>query len=154
MNGKWKRWAGIGAVGAVMLVAGSGIGAAVLASPSASEVQLPSSPEQVGPLFGVVHADLDVTRYDGSTSSLVFDRGMIVSRTADSLTVARLDGRRVTVAIGPRTIVREGLRPATPEVLKVGDRAMVLSRTGDHGTLHAVAIRCVGGPRHREGAGN
>jgi len=136
-------------VAAAMLVAGLGIGATALASPSAapkgaSEApSLPTDPNGIGPLFGTVHADLHLLKYDGSMLDLVFDRGMITSRTATSITFVRLDGAEVTVGVGPKTIVREGLRRVGQASLRVGNRAMFLSHRNEDGSLDAVIIRCI-----------
>jgi hypothetical protein len=144
----WKRWTVAGAAGVVLLVGGLAIGAsAASGSPPSgappSRIALPTDPSRVGPLFGVVHGDLHLQRYDGSTVDLAYDGGRITSRTATSITFVRLDGRQVTVGVGPQTIVREGLRPARAASLRVGERAMFFSRRNDDGSLTAVLIRCV-----------
>ena len=143
---RWKQWAGIGAVGAVMLVTGLGVGASALAAPSPAPKTAPALPEdptEIGPLFGVVHGDLHLLKYDGSTVDATYDRGMITSRTPTSITFARLDGAEVTVSVDSGTIVREGLRRVSPARLRVGDRAMFLSYHEDDGSLEAVLIRSI-----------
>ena len=143
--GRWKQLAGIGAVGVVMVVTGLGVGASALAAPSttAPPPALPADPTEIGPLFGVVHGDLHLLKYDGSTVDAAYDRGMITSRTPTSITFVRLDGAEVTVKVDPGTIVREGLRRVSPARLRVGDRAMSLSYQEDDGSLEAVLIRCI-----------
>jgi hypothetical protein len=156
MSSTPKRWTIVAAVG--LAGVGLGAGATALAAPSPLSSS-PAPPAAFGaggraavterPLFGVVHGDLRLVRSDGSALELSFDRGLIVSRTPASVTLARLDGRRVSFEVDSRTVVREGLRPSSPEDLRAGDRAMVLSRQSADGTLHAVVIRCVHGPAAR-----
>ena len=152
----WRKRLGTVAVGAAVLGSGIGLGATVFASGSAGAAGSSGSPAaatgpaaapEQGPLFGVVHGDLDLTRLDHSTFALVYDRGVIVARDGDTLTVARLDGRRVAIELTPTTIVREGLRPGSTDDLVVGDRAMFLSKPNPDGTFTAVGVRCISGPR-------
>ncbi len=152
----WKKRMGAVAVGAAVLGSGIGLGATVFASGSAGASGAPAATatapgagtrEGPGPLFGVVHGDLDLTRFDHSTLALVFDRGVIVARDGDTLTVARLDGERVAIELTSRTVVREGLRRGSTDDLVVGDRAMFLSRSNADGTFTAVGVRCISGPR-------
>src|SRR5712691_4980648 len=148
----WKRSLAAVAVGATVLGTGIGLGATVFASGSAGAQGLSpgaattasstapgTAPAQPGPLFGVVHGDLSLRRYDGSTLALEYDRGVIVARQGDTLTVARMDGQQVTIQLTPTTIVREGLRLGSTDDLVVGDRAMFLSKQGQDGTFTAVA---------------
>jgi hypothetical protein len=150
----WKKRLGAVAVGAAVLGSGIGLGATVFAPGSAGAAGSPAAPapaagtaERPGPLFGVVHGDLDLTRYDHSTLALVYDRGLIVARDGDTLTVARLDGRRVTIQLTSATVVRVGLRLGSTGDLVVGDRAMFLSRPNADGTFTAVGVRCISGPQ-------
>jgi hypothetical protein len=134
-----------------LLVGGVALGGTVFA-PGTSEAQeqpspfpsLPANPEEhPHPLFGVVHADLDLTRYDGSTFGLEFDRGLIVSITEGEIRVMRLDGQTVTLRVTEDTIVRDGLEPGSVEGLKVGDRAMFFSDPSQGDPPVAVLIRCI-----------
>jgi len=158
----WKRWTAAGVVGALLLVGGLAIGASASSSRDgsieagsfAASGALSASagaldPSQFGPLVGVVHGDLHLQNYDGTALELTFDRGMITSRTGSSITFVRLDGQRVTVKVGPDTFVREGLRPASADVLHVGDRAMFFSHRNADGSLTAVLVRCISGLEFR-----
>jgi hypothetical protein len=149
----WKKRLGAVAVGAAVLGTGVGLGATVFASGSAgaegaaSPAPATAPAAERGPLFGVVHGDLDLTRYDDSTFALVYDRGVIVVRDGDTLTVARMDGQQVTIQLTSDTIVRDGLRLGSTDDLVPGDRAMFLSKANADGTFTAVAVRCISGPK-------
>ncbi len=133
-----------------MLLGGVALGATVFTSAPAGAEGQPTPPplppqiqEQMGPLFGVVHGELQLTRYDGTQLSLVYDRGMIVSKSDSEITLVRFDGEHVTVRIDDQTFVRQGLAPSSLDALQVGDRAMFFSEPTDGDALHAVLIRCI-----------
>ncbi|MBI4261047.1 MAG: hypothetical protein HY658_10815 [Actinobacteria bacterium] len=164
---KGTRVAVVLALGGAVMLSGFGVGAAVFAQEGESPEPVPTEvpgeilerararlEEGAGPLFGVVHGDLSLLRFDGEELSLGYDRGMIVSRTADTVTVLRLDGVSVTFAVDPETLVREGLEPGTVEGLEVGDVGMFFSEPAEGGgTRHAVLVRCVQ-HRHLPGEGS
>ena len=148
----WKRSLAAVAVGATVLGSGIGLGGTVFASRSAgaqgsspgaaqtASATAPgtapgTAPAQPGPLFGVVHGDLSLRRYDGSTLALEYDRGVIVARQGDTLTVARMDGQQVTIQLTPTTIVREGLRLSTNLF-----GASFYTLTGFHGTHVTIGV--------------
>ncbi len=111
----------------------------------------PVPPELQGPLFGVVSGELQLTKYDGTTMTLEYDRGRITSISDSQITLLRLDGESVTVTVDEATWVREGFALGSVNNLTVGQGAMLFSETTDGG-LHAVLIRCVT-PPPRAGAG-
>jgi hypothetical protein len=69
-----------------------------------------------------VHADVSLTRADGSTDAFSVDRGKVTSASSTSLSLLRRDGQTVTVTLNTSTIVRG--TPAT------GKSALVFSRSG------------------------
>lgn len=157
--GRMGKRVAVVTVAAALLVTGMGIGTTFAQEePSAVPTEVPQevidrleerlASGEAGPLFGTVHAELTVTRFDGVTTNLLFDQGIIVERTEDTITIMRLDEERVTFAVDEETKVRDGLRPGSLDDLKVGDRAMFLSEELEDGTLHAVGIRCIERP-HR-----
>src|SRR5207247_10377422 len=110
----------------VVLAGGIGLGATAFASGSGAAERTPAAtgPDLTadpGPLFGVVHGDLNLTRFDGSAVESFYDRGVIAARDGDTLTVARMDGQQVTIELTARTRVRERLRPGSIDDLVVGD---------------------------------
>lgn len=151
MSRKSKATLAVALVGAI-LVGGLALGGTVFASGTSSAQEeplpfpsLPPNPEEhPNPLFGVVHADLDLTRYDGSTFGLEFDHGLIVSITEEEIRVMRVDGQTVTLRVTEDTIVRDGLEPGSLDGLEVGDRAMFFSDPSQGDPPVAVLIRCIG----------
>jgi hypothetical protein len=81
-------------------------------------------------LKGVVHADVDLIKADGSTDSFTLDRGAVTAETSSSVTLKRKDDQSVTLAVDSNTKVRKQGKPATVSALAVGDRGMFLSRNG------------------------
>lgn len=105
---------------------------------------LPRIPvEQQGPLFGVVHGELELTKVDGTTMSLVSDRGMITAVADGEITLVRADGQTVVLGVDDQTWVRVGLQLASLGDLATGDRGLFFSERTDTGTLHAVLIACL-----------
>jgi hypothetical protein len=69
-----------------------------------------------------VHADVSLTRADGSTDAFSVDRGKVTSASSTSLSLLRRDGQTVTVTLNSSTIVR-----GTPTT---GKAVLVFSRSG------------------------
>jgi hypothetical protein len=69
-----------------------------------------------------VHADVSLTRADGTTDAFSVDRGKVAAASSTSLSLLRRDGKTVTVTLNGRTIVRGTLTP--------GKSALVFSRSG------------------------
>lgn len=144
---RWKTALVTLAAGGLLVAGGVGLGSAVFAAdaPDAESARLSERPGAVrpGPLGDVTHADLELTRIDGSTFSLVLDRGRVVARSEGQVMVVRADGETLTIRVDDETIVRDGLRPSTLEALDVGDRAMFFSEREPDGSLRAVLVRCI-----------
>lgn len=68
---------------------------------------------------------------------------MITAIGDSEITLVRLDGQTVTVAVDEGTWVREGLQLVSLDTLEVGDRALFFSERTEAGGLHAVLIACV-----------
>ena len=148
--GRFGRKVKVAVVSGALILGSVGLGATVFASgPAGAEDEptprspLPPRVEEAGPLFGVVHGDLELTKYDGTALSLVYDRGMITSITESEITILRFDGMTVTVQVDSETLVRQGLALSSLDDLEVGDRAMFFSEENEDGSLHAVLIRCI-----------
>lgn len=148
--GRFGRKVKVAVVSGALILGSVGLGATVFASgPAGAEDEptpgppLPSRVEEAGPLFGVVHGDLELTKYDGTALSLVYDRGMITSITESEIAILRFDGVTVTVQVDSETYVREGLALSSLDELEVGDRAMFFSEQNEDGSLRAVLIRCI-----------
>jgi hypothetical protein len=71
-------------------------------------------------LMRAVHADVQVTKADGSIVSRSFDRGQVTAASATSVTVKRADGPSVTKSISADTKIRGKLA--------VGGRALIVSQ--------------------------
>lgn len=71
-------------------------------------------------LFGAVHADVNVTKADGSIDAFSFDRGEVTAASSTSVTIKRADGPSVTKTISADTKLRGKLA--------VGGRAAVFSK--------------------------
>jgi len=71
-------------------------------------------------LMHAVHADVEVTKADGSIVSRSFDRGQVTAASETSVTVKRADGPSVTKSISADTKVRGKLA--------VGGRALIVSQ--------------------------
>lgn len=69
-----------------------------------------------------VHADVSLIRADGSTDAFAVDRGRVTASTSTSLTLARADGKSVTVSLSGATVVRG--------TITVGKPVLVFSRDG------------------------
>lgn len=78
-------------------------------------------------------------RATAATAEIV-DQGVVQTVAADALTLRRLDGTTVTVAVGPVTIVRVNGRRATVEAVQPGFVARVFHEASGPARL----IRAVG----------
>jgi hypothetical protein len=100
----------IGAVGlAAMLLIGSAVAVA--------------GPGKKGKgLVRGVHAEISLIKADGATDSFVVDRGKVAAESPTSVTLARKDGKSVTLGLDANTKIRGDIQ--------VGKGAIVFSRGG------------------------
>jgi len=96
--------------------------AATAASPNANSKQTSIVPRAV---LGAVHADVTTIDAKGQALKYTWDRGRLTARSDTSITIARRDGKTVTLALGPQTRVR-----AKNGKLRVGDLVVAYSREG------------------------
>ncbi len=114
MKGSRRAFQVVALAAAGALVAGSAV---ALAAPSKHK------PRPIKHLVRVaVHADVSTIRADGTTNSYSLDRGQVTAASSTSITLKRLDGQSVTLAITSSTIVRGQIR--------VGWPALAYSRSG------------------------
>jgi len=92
----------------------------------------------------VVHADITVTRTDGSTRARDVDRGRITSVSEGSLTLRRPDGATVTLTVTPKTLVRQKGTRVRLDALQTGERGLFHSASGK---LGLVRLAPAGGSR-------
>jgi hypothetical protein len=111
-----KRWMLV--VGAAaLLVAGSAVAVAGAAHGKQVRRHIARNLVRDG-----VHADISLTRADGTTDAFSVDRGKVTSASSTSLSLQRRDGKTVTVTVNSSTIVR-----GTPAS---GRAVLVFSRSG------------------------
>jgi hypothetical protein len=110
-----KRMLGVAA--AALLVTG---GAVAVANAAHGQVVKRHLVRQL--VRGGVHADVSLTRANGTTDAFSVDRGKVTAASSTSLSLLRRDGKTVTVTLNGSTIVR-----GTPTT---GKSALVFSRSG------------------------
>ncbi len=110
-----KRMLGVAA--AALLLAGGTVAVANAAHGKAVKRHLVRQLVRDG-----VHADVSLTRADGTTDAFSVDRGKVTGSSSTSLSLLRRDGKTVTVTLNGSTIVR-----GTPST---GKSALVFSRSG------------------------
>jgi hypothetical protein len=93
------RW--IGVTAAALLVAGGAVGVAGAAHGSAVRRHIARDLVRAG-----VHADVSLTRANGTTAVFSVDRGKVTTASPTSLSLLRRDGKTVTVTLNGSTIVR------------------------------------------------
>ncbi len=117
-----KRWIGVAA--AALLVAGGTVAVAGAAPGKAVRRQIARNLVRAG-----VHADVSLTRANGTTDAFSVDRGKVTTASSTSLSLTRADGQTVAVTLNSSTIVR-----GTPTA---GKPVLVFSQGG-------VALRVLG----------
>jgi hypothetical protein len=143
-------------VGVLVAVLGLTGGAAALANAQTDESPTTSAPAQAerprkhrggpaGPLGRAVHGDLIVRNRDGEFVPVTFDRGTLESVGSDELTVARPDGKKVTVTLDDETRYR-GVE--SKDQLRTGEGVVVVS---EDGTATMVGQRREGAPERGPG---
>ena len=80
---------------------------------------------------GVVHADVNLIKADGSSDSFSYDRGTVTAESDSSVTLKRADGQSVVLGVNADTKIRGKLR--------VDSRAVVFSRGGTAVSILAAA---------------
>jgi len=138
--------------GVLVAVLGLTGGAAALASAQTDDTPPTSAPAQadgsrkhrgggrMAPLGRAVHGDLIVRNRDGEFVPVTFDRGTLESVGSDELTVARPDGKKVTVKLDAETGYR-GVE--SKDQLRAGEGVVVVS---EDGTATMVGQRREGAP--------
>lgn len=76
-------------------------------------------------VLGAVHADVTTIEAKGQTRKYSWDKGRVTAKSDSSITVARRDGKSVTLGLGGETRVR-----AKNGRLNVGDLVVAYSREG------------------------
>jgi hypothetical protein len=96
-------------------------------------------------LAGAVHVEGSWQLKDGSTRESSFDVGSIRSVGPESISLVRLDGEEVTIAVEPGVCIRRDGEPAMLSDLEVGARSVVVQADGS-----ALIIRSGLPHRHRD----
>ena len=80
---------------------------------------------RAGVLKGAIHGDLLVRSEEGTTRTIVFDRGRITALAADAITVERPDGQSVSAVITSDTkfigTPKDQLKPGVPVIVVQSD---------------------------------
>jgi hypothetical protein len=126
MNRAWKIL--IAACGVLVALT-----AAIAASANATSKQTSIVPRAV---LGAVHADVTTIDAKGQVRKYTWDRGRLTARSDTSITIARRDGKSITLGLGQDTRVR-----AKNGTLRVGDLVVAYSRDGTAYLVLAIQTR-------------
>jgi hypothetical protein len=114
----WKRGFRVAVIAsAAVLVAGGAVAVAQAAHGGKAKKHAVKQVVRMG-----AHADVSLIRADGTTDAFAVDRGKVTVSSATSLTLQRLDGKTVTVALNAGTLARG--------MVAVGRPVLVFSRNG------------------------
>jgi Lumazine binding domain len=115
MNRAWK-----------ILTAACGVLVALIAATGAS-ADAASRQTSIVPraVLGAVHADVTTIDAKGQARKYSWDKGRVTAKSGASLTIARSDGKSVTLELGQETRIR-----AKNGTLRVGDLVVAYSRDG------------------------
>jgi len=116
----WRRGYRVLAVSAAaLLVVGGAVAVAAAAHGGKGEANAHVAKQL---LRSGVHADVSLIRAEGSTDAFAVDRGKVTASSAASITLARADGKSVTISVASTTVARR--------TITVGQPAIVFSRNG------------------------
>jgi len=116
----WKRGYRVLAVSVAALIVGGGAVAVAGAAHGGKGKAKAHVAKQL--VRSGVHADVSLIRADGSTDAFAVDRGKVTASSATSLTLARADGKSVTLSVTTATVARR--------MITVGRPAIAFSRDG------------------------
>jgi hypothetical protein len=102
-----------------------------------------------------VHADVSVIRADGTSDAFAVDRGQVTASSTTSLTLLRLDGQSVTLAVNQSTRIRGQIQTGRRVLVfsRAGTAFRVLARRGravDHVTAATLPLQGHGGIVHAD----
>jgi hypothetical protein len=126
MNRSWKILSGVcGVLVALMAVA-------------AASAEVAAEHTRIVPraVLGAVHADVTTIDVQGQTRKFSWDKGRVTAKSDTSITIARRDGKSVTLGLNEKTSLR-----AKNGTLNVGDLVIAYSREGAAYLVLAVQTR-------------